>query len=67
MIVKLTYFKPSGKYYTDSVYNANATTLHDVCAEVRNLKEEKGLPGLAAGHSDFIVLVIVDEVPYLIL
>ena len=64
--VKLTYFKPSGKYYACGTYETAATHLAEACMEVREKMRSKTLPDLFPGHSDFDVLVEFDEVPALI-
>ena len=61
--VKLTYFRRSGKYYTEGEYNSEKRHMHEIFDEVQ-LKSEMGtLPGLMKGHSDFIVLIDVPEHP----
>lgn len=61
--VKLTYFKSSGKYYTDGEYETKETELYLIYREVRELKRMGKLPGLAEGHSDFFVLAEVPDYP----
>ena len=66
MIIKLTYFKQSGKYYTaeDMYILEKDTPLYEIWAKVEQLKIDKKLPGLMEGHSDFIVLVDAPEHPH---
>lgn len=64
MIVKLTYFKKSGKYYSNSRYTTHKEQLFEIWDEVKKLQEEKNLPGLLPGHSDFIISVDVPEHPH---
>lgn len=64
--VKLTYFKPSGKFYADGEYETTANHLAMVCDEVREKMRAQTLPGLIKGHSAFDVLVEFDEMPALI-
>lgn len=59
MLVELTYFKKTGKYYTNTDYMTDETELDDIYYEVsRKIKNNK-LPGLVNGASNFIVLVNV--------
>lgn len=68
MNVNLTYFKRSGKYYTEAAYESLNTLAFEVYKEVRDMVDSKTLPGLNEGHSDFIVLVQPEDngVPALI-
>lgn len=59
MKVKLTYFKDSGKYYSEGEYNSNEKELYEIHDEVRVMIKDKCLPGLMENHSSFIVLVNV--------
>jgi hypothetical protein len=70
MLVKLTYFKQNGKYYSDGEYNTNLTEYYSVINEVRNMKREGNLPGLIEGSNEGIILVTIEEmynVPHLVL
>jgi hypothetical protein len=79
MLVKLTYFKPTGKYYTSGEYTTeippiqlgnsvqgavHGPPLWKVWDEVKGMLEAKRLPGLVDGHSDFWVLVDVPDHPH---
>ena len=71
MTVKLTYFRKSGKFYSEGSY---VTTLEDIDAietEVWNMLFRGNRPGLTKGKHKLITLVEVPEhrfsVPYLIL
>ena len=64
MLVKLTYFKPSGKYYSEGSYTTNRGQLFDIWDEVKKMQEELDLPGLVPGHSEFIISVDVPNHPY---
>lgn len=59
MIVELTYFKDSGKYYSESKYITEKVSLWEIWAEVLELRTMRRLPGLIINHSDFIVLISV--------
>ncbi len=62
--VKLTYFKPSGKYYSDGEYESNKEDLWEIWNEVEQKRESGHLPGLIEGHSPFIVSVDVPDHPH---
>ena len=64
MLVKLTYFKDTGKYYTSGEYETVQSDLGDIWDEVRAMGRTKTLPGLCQGHSDFIVSVVVPDHPH---
>ena len=64
MLVKLTYFKQSGKYYSEGTYTTNRKDLGSIWYDVSLLMQDKELPGLTEGHSEFIVLVDVPEHPH---
>lgn len=77
MLVKLCYFKPSGKYYSEGEYEtaitavdlvhpdgAHAPPIHLIFSEVHELKTKQMLPGLIEGHSDFAVLIDVPDHPH---
>lgn len=63
MIVKLTYFKPSGKYYSNGEYETTKEHMFDIFDEVNDLLTNKKLPGLVEGHSLFNVLIDVPRHP----
>lgn len=78
MIVELTYFKDTGKYYSsgrlevpDVLPNAigglpagEVTPLFEIFSLVRHLSHARSLPGLVEGHSAFHVLVDVPGHPH---
>jgi hypothetical protein len=58
--VELTYFKQSGKYYSEGELEVDARLyMHHIFDEVRRLLKARTLPGLVEGHSNYIVLVDV--------
>lgn len=73
MLVKLTYFKPTGKYYAIGEYetqlpayligalDVRAPYLHEIWAEVAEMIEARRCPGLVEGHSHFLVSVDVPD------
>lgn len=68
MKVKLTYFKESGKYYTEGEYETKLDHFHDVINEVRGMQSRGELPGLSKGHSQFNTLVqIAGSAPHLVI
>lgn len=78
MIVELTYFKESGKYYSegklevpDTLPNAigglpagHVTPLFEINTLVRHLSHARRLPGLVENHSAYHVLVNVPGHPH---
>ena len=63
MKVNLIYFKQSGKYYSEGSYETNRKELYEIWYDVSLLMQDKELPGLMQGHSNFIVSVDVPEHP----
>ena len=55
MLVRLTYFKQSGKYYSEGQYITKKKKLFEIWDEIVLLMQVGELPGLMKGHSDFIV------------
>jgi len=56
--VTLTYFKASGKYYSQAeIYAATIDRPWEIYEHVRKLLKAGNLPGLIAGHSNFTVHV----------
>lgn len=64
MLVNLTYFKPSGKYYSSADYQTEPQELYRIWQEVAVKMEGRRLPGLVGGHSDYIVMVDVPNHPH---
>lgn len=62
--VKLEYFKPSGKWYSDGVYTSNAQQIYEIIDEVREMINNNHLPGLIPGHSDFSVYIDIPDHPH---
>ena len=61
MIVKLTYFKDTGKYYTEGSYSSTLDNLGDIWHEVQNLRSNGALPGLTPGYPLFYILIDVPD------
>jgi hypothetical protein len=66
MKVNLTYFKSSGKYYSEGSYEADhlpGTILQTFWEEVARMNREGRLPDLFQGHSPYFVLISIPEHP----
>jgi hypothetical protein len=62
--VKLTYFKESGKYYSNGEYETKQQMMYDVYEEVRQMQKDGKLPGLVdGGGKEFTVLVEIPDHP----
>jgi hypothetical protein len=61
LFVKLTYFKKSGKFYDEGVFEVlESKPLHAIWGQVREMRENGNLPGLVDGAGkEFMVLVNV--------
>lgn len=68
MKAKLTYFKESGKYYTDAETEVYGNDFWDGVVAVRRLREQRCLPGLASGQWDNSILIVFEcsSVPQLL-
>lgn len=66
MKVKLTYFKNSGKYYSDGEYNTSLENGYEIYGEVRSFQDIGILPGLSTGKWEGYILVAGDVVPALL-
>ncbi len=62
--VKLTYFKQSGKYYTNGDYLSSKKHLFEVFAEVQKFLDHRVLPGLCKHHGPFYVMMDVPSHNY---
>jgi len=62
--VNLTYFRRSGKYYSDGTYTTGLTDLWRIFEEVEDLRDRGELPGLLPGSRDFLVLIKVPNHPH---
>lgn len=64
MKVRLTYFKPNGKFYSSGEYTSAypaGRPLYVFWDEVEELARTRSLPGLVQGHDDYIILVDVPQ------
>lgn len=57
--VILTYYKGSGKYYSEAAYESNKEHLFQIWAEVEDMVRAGNAPGLSSGGKYFIVQVDV--------
>jgi hypothetical protein len=69
LTVKLSYFKPHGKWYTDAemdfTYDSDEPPpLFKVWDTVILLRDLRMLPGLVKGHSQYLILVCVPDHPH---
>lgn len=64
MLVKLIYFKPSGKYYSEATYVSDKEQLYEIWDEVKQRMVVKKLWGLMIGHSEFHILVDIPKHPH---
>jgi hypothetical protein len=67
MRIELTYFKNTGKYYTDSEYFSKTEDWIDIMDEIKNLVSRGQCPGLidcAPGTNEFYVLVNIPDHKY---
>ena len=61
--VNLTYFKDTGKYYSEGSYLTKVTDLNKIWNDVIQMARMKRLPDLVKDHSDFIILINVPDHP----
>lgn len=59
--VMLTYFKKSGKYYSEGEYVSEKEHVFEMFQEVREKVKARTLPGLILGAHDFHVLIEISE------
>ena len=62
--VHLTYFKGTGKFYSDDVYDTEEVGLQEIWDEVLKMKTEGTLPGLAPNCREFIIIISVPGHPH---
>lgn len=62
--VELTYFKSSGKYYSEGSYLSEKLHLFDIFEEVKRMLAEENRPGLVSGPNEFYVLINVPNHPH---
>lgn len=65
MQVNLTYFKRTGKYYTDGSFDIREdASLSEIWDLVRLMKISGELPGLVKGATEFIISIDVPDHPH---
>lgn len=57
--VSLTYFKSTGKYYTEGEYETTEEWMFKILDEVKQMKADNKLPGI--NGSDFIIHIDVED------
>lgn len=62
--VTLTYFKRSGKYYSEGKYTSQKVSLYEIWEEIRDKLHHGDRPGLVDGKNEFYVTVDVPEHPH---
>ncbi len=62
--VELTYFKESGKYYSEGEYVSEQEELWEIWAEIRGMFRQGKRPGLVNGKQKFNTLVSVPDHPH---
>ena len=63
MKVQLTYFKTTGKYYSQGEYETEHESLIEIWHEVRGMLYQGKRPGLVDGHDAFHILIQVADHP----
>lgn len=64
MKVKLTYFRESGKFYSEGEYETTQNHLWMIWKEVKSMQVRRTLPDLIEGHGYYIVLIDVPDHTY---
>lgn len=65
--VKISYFKESGKFYTNSsIGYPDDKGFYDIVENIRMFARRGTLPGLVEGCKEFDILVQIGELPHLI-
>jgi hypothetical protein len=62
--VKLTYFKTSGKFYTEGEYTSEKLHIYQIFEEIKKMLTEGNWPGLTEGSHEFITLAEIPEHPH---
>ena len=61
--VKLTYFKCSGKYYSEGEYESSREHPFEIFLEAREMLNRRKRPGLVDGENEFFVVVDLPDHP----
>lgn len=62
-IIKLTYFRLSGKYEAHAKWVTTKLNMFEIFDEIKDMMKKKILPSLVIGHSDYIVHVNASRHP----
>lgn len=62
--VHLTYFRKSGKYYSEGKYTSYKQHLFEIWEEVGNLRRDGKLPHITEGSREWNILVEVPRHPH---
>jgi hypothetical protein len=62
--VKITYFKKSGKYYTDGEYTTQMLQMYEIWEELQQMFDNGKRPGLVDGVLEFYAVVEVPNHPH---
>lgn len=62
--VQLTYFKDSGKFYTEGEYMSKKLNMFEIFEEVEHMLAAGSRPGLVHGRNEFYVVVNVPDHPH---
>jgi hypothetical protein len=62
--VNLTYFKSTGKYYSEGTFTTSKEELSEIFTQVKQFLDDGMLPGLCEGAREFFVLISVPGHPH---
>lgn len=62
--VQLTYFKDSGKFYTEGEYMSKKLNMFEIFEEVEHMLAAGSRPGLVSGRNEFYAVVNVPDHPH---
>jgi len=62
--IKVTYFKPSGKFYAEGEYETFLDHMFEVFEEFEEMLKKGVRPGLVNGHSNFTAVLDCDNHPF---
>lgn len=63
-LVKIDYFKPSGKFYGSGGYETEKELIHQIFEELGGMLREGVRPGMVDGHDGFTAVVRVPQHPF---
>ena len=62
-LIKVQYFKTSGKYYASGEYETTHELMHNVFEEFEDMLKRGKRPGLVNGHSGFTAVLNCNRHP----